>query len=477
MPANLGWVTLFLLIGVTLMGVGCSSSAPNGQSDAQSSSADDRGTDATSVPPTVSIADRDDADDEEELDDDEQSHRSEPAEGTPEWHIREILRIRLMPFPSAAKNSDGNSEGDREESDRTARIRRERNLKVIELAKQAIALSHKNPEKEVAFNAAVNHLLDAHLQLALAGEQEDVDALYEVAEALQNSKPNSEAAASAALTVVNFAHANAVRYGEAEPRWIQEFAHQAQLFAARISESLAALGNPESEDKSTASRRLQLQSDASRAAQILMAAGQSCDAAGLTEEAKTCYLLIRSKFPDSVPAQQVAGILRRLHLKGQPLQLAGPTLDGNFVSIEDFKGKTVLVVFWSSQAKPFLDQLPALTELLKKAQKHVSVIGVCLDTDEAELDRFLEEQGLSWPQIFYSEPDKRGWNSPLASYYGITSLPTMWIVDASGVVAETEVAAADLEPKLRDIVRKGLPAKKSAGAGRVQPTGGTSGAE
>jgi peroxiredoxin len=220
-----------------------------------------------------------------------------------------------------------------------------------------------------------------------------------------------------------------------------------------------------------------LQSDASRAAQILMAAGQSCDAAGLTEEAKTCYLLIRSKFPDSVPAQQVAGILRRLHLKGQPLQLAGPTLDGNFVSIEDFKGKTVLVVFWSSQAKPFLDQLPALTELLKKAQKHVSVIGVCLDTDEAELDRFLEEQGLSWPQIFYSEPDKRGWNSPLASYYGITSLPTMWIVDASGVVAETEVAAADLEPKLKDIVRKGLPAKKSAGTGRVQPTGGTSGAE
>ncbi len=192
---------------------------------------------------------------------------------------------------------------------------------------------------------------------------------------------------------------------------------------------------------------------------------------GFTADAKACYNLLRTKFPESLPAQQVTGIVRRLNLKGQPLQLAGPTLDGNFLSIEDYKGKTVMVVFWSSQAKPFLDQLPALTELLTKAQKHVSVIGVCLDTDESQLDNFLADQNLNWPQIFFSEPEKRGWNSPLAGYYGITNLPTVWIVDPSGVVAETDLTATDMETKLKDVVRKALASGKTSKTSQVVPAG------
>jgi peroxiredoxin len=468
MPVKQGWMIGIVLIGFAWLGAGCSSStAPDGQANARS--------ETEAAGRSLLTASIDDDDDDEDLDDGEDSPAAGPTEGTPEWHIREILKIRLLPYPAAAKSSDAQTGGDEavasDERDDLAPVRRERNLKVIELAKQAIALTHNQPDKEVVFNAAVNHLLDARLQLALAGEQSDVDALYEIAEALQNSKPNSEAAMSAALTVVNFAHANAVRYAETEPRWIQEFARQAQLFASRVSDSLAA-STPEDGGKPSA-RRAQLLSDASRAAQVLMAAGQSCEAAGFSSDAKACYTLIKTKFGETVQAQHVAGILRRMQLKGQPLQLAGPTLDGNFLSIDDFQGKTVLVVFWSSDAQPFLEQLPSLVELLKKAHKHVSVIGVCLDTDESRLDNFLEEHDLNWPQIFFSEPEKRGWNSPLAAYYGITQLPTVWIVDPSGVVAETEVPPAELEAKLKDVVRRGLATNKSGVKGAVRPAAGT----
>jgi hypothetical protein len=318
---------------------------------------------------------------------------------------------------------------------------------------------------------AVNHLLDSRLQLALAGDQQDVDDLYEIADALQQSKPNTDVAAAAALTIVNFSHANAVRYAQTEPKWIQEFARQAQLFANRVAETQKTL----TEEETKTQRGVQVQQDASRASQILLAAGQSCEAAGFGEEGKACYLLLRSKFPESAPAQQATGIVRRLNLKGQPLQLAGPTLDGNFLSIEEFKGKTVLIVFWSSQAKPFIDQLPALTDLLKRAQKHVTVVGVNLDTDESQVDAFLEMQGLNWPQIFYSEPDKRGWNSPLASYYGISSLPTVWIVDSTGVVAETDITAANVETKLKEAVRQSLKTGKTATTGTIQQAGSSTG--
>ncbi len=403
----------------------------------------------------------------------------EPEAGTPEWHIREILKIRLMPYPAendeAAEKSgvENVSAGDQNvasDLEQQTKLRRERNLKVVDLAKQAIAQTHQNAEKELVFNSAVHHLLDARLQLALAGQQEDVDALYEVSEALQSSKPNSEAAAEAALTVVNFSHANAVRYAETEPQWIQEFARQTQVFGTRTADRLAEL-SPEELASETSAPARQLRRDAARAAQLLMAAGQSCDIANLPNEAKSCYLLLNSRFPESPQAQQAAGIIRRLQLPGQSLQLAGPTVDGNYVSVEDFRGKTLVVVFWSSQAKAFVDGLPALTKLLTRAQNVVSVVGVNLDTEELPLDQFLEENNLAWPQIFYSEPEKRGWNSPLATFYGIMNVPTIWIVDPQGIVAESEVTMDNVEAKLIDVVRRNRKPAANAGAGNKEAAG------
>lgn len=424
--------------------------------------------------PTVSIDPNLGEDDDEP---DEEVVVKEPEKGSPEWHIREILRIRLMPFPAvktaSASQEDAATPPDpaKELAEQEA-VRRERNEQVITLAKQAIALTHKDPEKEIVFNAAVHHMLDARLQLAIDGEQTDVDGLYEICEALQQSKPNTEIASAAALTIVNFCHANAVRFAQSEPKWIQEFAKQAQLFATRVAENQAA--TPEkTEDGADNPRTFQLRQDASRAAQILLAAGQSCDAAGFPEDGKACYVMVKSKFPDTQQAEQVVGVLRRYGLMGKPLQLAGPTLDGNFLSIEDFKGKIVVVVFWSSQAKPFVDDLPTMSAFLSKpgVQKLVSVIGVAMDTDESQLDAFLEEHSLSWPQIFYSEPEKRGWSSPVANYYGINRLPTIWIIDSSGVVAETNVTAAELESKLKDVVRSSPKSASRPGDGRVTPAG------
>jgi hypothetical protein len=472
MRVRQGWLAGGILIAVVAILAGCNQSADTDTANTESDASD-----ATGDLPIASIEGQLGEDDNDDDDDDAEVAVKEPEEGTPEWHIREILRVRLKPFPEL-KTASNSEDGSDEESDpeqvarQQASDRRERHEQVIDLAKQAIALSHKKPDKEIVFNAAVHHLLDARLQLALEGEQADVDALYEICEALQQSKPNTEIASAAALTIVNFSHANAVRYAESEPKWIQEFAKQAQLFAARVSESQPE-STAETADGEKDPQSFLWEQDASRAAQILTAAGQSCEAAGFQEDAKACYLMVKSKYPDTPQAQYVAGILRRYNLQGKPLQLAGPTLDGNFLSIEDFKGKTVVVVFWSSQAKPFVDDLPVMLELLNKSavQKYVSVIGVSLDTDESQLDAFLTETGLTWPQIFHAEPEKRGWNSPIATYYGINQLPTVWIVDPSGSVAETHVSATELKPKLENVVRNSRKAGSQAGSGKIVPAG------
>ena len=336
-----------------------------------------------------------------------------------EWKVREITRLRVQALPKT------------ENIDDLKRFRAERNKKIIQLAMEAIKQIHADKEKQRLFTVGVRHLLDAHLQLALQGDQESIDALYDHSESLFKRDPNSAAAADAGYTVAKFANTSAQQYAMQEPRWIKEFVKQTRFFASRFPKETI------------------------RAPQLLQAAAQTCQLYGLNKQALDCCLDLELKFPNSSETAQVAGLTRRLRLKGQPLQLAGETIEGGFVSIDDYKGSVVLVVFWATTAKPFIEQLPEIQSLSKKYRKYgFEIVGVNLDEEEPAIDAFQEKTSLDWRQIFYSSRDKRGWNNPADVYYGVRTVPMLMLVDHTGV---TEIVTSDankLEDPLRALLRK-----------------------
>jgi peroxiredoxin len=384
--------------------------------------------------------------------------KKEPVKGSPEALLLEIQRIKVQPLPGADPKEmmEDPEDDDAEEKPLTAAeeqklqaefekskaVRRERNLQIIKIAEECIAKTAKQPEQEAEFDAAVHYLLDSRLQLALQGDTASIDALFDAAKVFHDRKPDSAAAQEAELTLVNLTHANALRYGQTQPKWIQEFAKHAQLFAARFPDEDA------------------------RAVSLLAAAARSCELAGLGPEAKSCYTLLTTKFKDTPQGQQAAGVMRRLQLKGKTLELTGPTIDGDELNIETYRGKMVVVVFWATHARPFVEQLPKLLATTKKYEKYAVVVGVNLDADESAVEAFLEKTTLTWPQIFSPNRALRGWNSPLAVHYGINTLPTIWLIDPNGVVVDTAIDAENLEPRLREVY---LPFLKNA----VRPASGT----
>jgi len=177
----------------------------------------------------------------------------------------------------------------------------------------------------------------------------------------------------------------------------------------------------------------------------LFAAGRSCELPGLAKEALGCYVMILKKFPSSPFAARVTPIVRRLKLVGKPSKIAGPTIDGDQVNIDDMLGKVVLVVFWSSQAEPFQELLPRLLPALRSpSRRGLQVVGVNLDQEPALMQQFVARHKISWPQIFFSESDERGWNNPIASRYGIMDLPALWLIDQHGNVVSTTVKVDNL---------------------------------
>jgi hypothetical protein len=341
----------------------------------------------------------------------------EPEKGTAEWLIREILVLRAQPLPQS------------DDPEILAKERQRRNYEIVEMASEASVLAHKKSNGEQLFNAAIHHLLEARLQLALQGGEDEAVALYEDAADLQKLVPDSKAAAEAAFTRAKFANINARRFGAQDRRWLEEFARQARLFATEF---------PKDEARST---------------QLLFSAGRTCELHAMNEEATLCYSQIREKYPEHPMADQVTAVLRRLNLAGQPLQLAGPAIDGRYVSIDQYRGRYVLVVFWASNAKPFVDRVETLQMLeAKYSSGGFSIVGVNLDAEEIAVDEFLETHALTWPQIFFAKREERGWKNPIATYYGISRVPTVWLVDRRGTVVDTQVDLAQLDERLKALL-------------------------
>ena len=126
-------------------------------------------------------------------------------------------------------------------------------------------------------------------------------------------------------------------------------------------------------------------------------------------------------------------------------------MDGDDLNIETYRGKMVVIVFWATHARPFVEQLPKLMATMKKYEKYATIVGVNLDADEGAVEAFLEKSGMTWPQIFSPNRALRGWNSPLAVHYGINNLPTIWLVDPNGVVTDTVIDADHLEARMREV--------------------------
>jgi len=183
----------------------------------------------------------------------------------------------------------------------------------------------------------------------------------------------------------------------------------------------------------------------SDAPEALLQMGIADEFSGKEREALDRYVAIVKDFPDSGPARKARGAARRLESVGKPLSLSGVALDGKPVAIESLRGMPVLVHYWATWCEPCKVDIAQIRELAAKyGPKKFAVVGIALDSDKAQLQKFLQSKPIAWPQIH----EAGGLDGRLAEELGVLTLPTMILLDAQGVVVDRNVVITELEKKL-----------------------------
>ncbi len=106
-------------------------------------------------------------------------------------------------------------------------------------------------------------------------------------------------------------------------------------------------------------------------------------------------------------------------------------LEGNPVTLSDFKGKVVLVDFWATWCPPCVAEVPHFKSLHKEYNAQgFEIIGISLDKGGVPVVRdFVEEREIPYINVM-------GTREVTLAYGGIRGIPTTFLIDREGRVAE-----------------------------------------
>ena len=127
-----------------------------------------------------------------------------------------------------------------------------------------------------------------------------------------------------------------------------------------------------------------------------------------------------------------------------------PDTSGKSVSLQDFKGKYVLLDFWASWCPPCRAESPFIADALTAYQdKNFTVLGVSLDNPDKKKEWLtaIHDDHLTWPQV----ASLTMWENEAAKLYSVTSIPQNFLINPDGKIIAKNLRGAVLKEKLKEL--------------------------
>ncbi len=103
-----------------------------------------------------------------------------------------------------------------------------------------------------------------------------------------------------------------------------------------------------------------------------------------------------------------------------------PSRAGDTVSLDQLKGKVVMLNFWASWCGPCRQEMPLLDQMHKRySSLGFTLIGVNVEANTKDAERWLKETPVSFPVLFDRD-------SKVSKLYDVSAMPSTVFIDRKG---------------------------------------------
>lgn len=125
-----------------------------------------------------------------------------------------------------------------------------------------------------------------------------------------------------------------------------------------------------------------------------------------------------------------------------------PDTNGQPISLEQFKGKYVLIHFWASWSDSSLARIAQISNLYKKYNNDsLAVIGISLNEVKAKWLNAIDQYHMEWTQL----SDLKGWDNAAVKGFGVNYLPQNILIDKQGFIIGRNLSPEQLNAKMESL--------------------------
>lgn len=157
---------------------------------------------------------------------------------------------------------------------------------------------------------------------------------------------------------------------------------------------------------------------------------------------------------DSIPEGDLKDKITEAYRQAQGRQLTGkapvfrlPDVEGRMYTLEDFKGKYLLIDFWASWCAPCRAKNKELNKYYQELKDlGVNVVSVSLDNDRKKWVKAMEEDQVAWLQLVDLDGFEK---SKVRADYKVSGVPTVYLIDPEGNVLITGPSLEEIKNAIK----------------------------
>jgi thiol-disulfide isomerase/thioredoxin len=186
------------------------------------------------------------------------------------------------------------------------------------------------------------------------------------------------------------------------------------------------------------------------------ASSDADNGAALDQQAEKYFERIEKEFADTEVGRQANGKsvvlgdlakkvmfeIRNLGIGKTAPEVVSHNLDDKEVKLSALKGKVVVLDFWATWCPPCRAMIPHSRELVEKMKdKPFVLISISSDAEKKTLTDFLEKEKMPWTHWWEGTKE-----TSVGNTWNISGIPTIYVLDAKGVIRFKQVGFNSAEP-------------------------------